>query len=83
MRHEFEFVIGVLEYVRARLSAAPTIDVASQSRHLCVLDAGVGCFLKLHCGHNSAFEKDEKAKLQALIEAATTAQAEGAVQQIV
>ena len=81
--HEFKFVIGMLEYVQARLSAASTIDVARQSRRLHVLDGGVGCFLNLHCGHNSAFEKDEKAQLQELIESATAAQAVGAVQQIV
>lgn len=81
--HEFKFVIGMLEYVQARLSAASTIDVARQSRRLHVLDGGVGCFLNLHCGHNSAFEKDEKAQLQELIESATAAHAVGAVQQIV
>ena len=81
--HEFQFVIGTLQYVQARLSAEPVIEVARRNRRLHVLDGGVGCFLNLHCGHNSAFEKDEKAKLQELIEAATTAQAERAVQQIV
>ena len=75
-------MIGILQYVQARLSAAPTIEVASQSRRLQVLDGGVGCFLNLHCGHNSAFEKEEKAKLQDLIESAT-ASAARPVQQIV
>lgn len=69
--HEFQFVVGVLQYVQARLSAPPTVEVATQCRRLHVLDGGVGCFLKLHCGHNSAFEKDEKEKLQELIAAAT------------
>ena len=80
--HEFQFVVGVLQYVQARLSAASTIELASQSRRLQVLDAGVGCFLNLHCGHNSAFDKEEKAKLQDLIESAT-ASAARPVQQIV
>ena len=82
MTHEFQFVIGILQYALARLVAAPTVDVANQSRRLQVLDGGVGCFLNLHCGHNSAFETDEKAKLRALIEMATT-QTEQPIQQIV
>lgn len=75
-------MIGVLQYVQARLSAPVNVEVANQNRRLSVLDGGVGCFLNLHCGHNSAFEKDEKAKLKELIETAS-AQAAPPVQQIV
>ena len=73
MAHEFKFVVGTLQYVQVRLSAPPTVELATKCRRLHVLDGGVGCFLNLHCGHNSAFEKDEKGKLQELIAAATAA----------
>ena len=80
--HEFQFVVGILQYVQARLSAPPTVEAANENRHLRVLEGGVGCFLNLHCGHNSAYENDEKANLASLIEAATAA-SESSVQQIV
>jgi hypothetical protein len=80
--HEFQFVVGMLQYVQARLAAPATLETARQSRHLQVQEGGVGCSLELHCGHNAAFETDEKAKLRALIEQAT-AQTGQAVQQMV
>jgi len=68
LSHEFQFVLGMLQYIQARLSATPTIEAARAIRNLSVTaDTSVGSFLNLHCGHNNPFSKDEKRRLVDLL----------------
>lgn len=67
--HELQFAIGVLAYVQTRLSSPATVAAALAS---CNLERGaypqVGCFVNLHCGHNNAFDRQERELLRALID---------------
>jgi hypothetical protein len=77
--HEFQFVLGMLEYILARLSATGTVQSSRQIRRLFGTDGSdVGLFMNLHCGHNNLFTKDEKSTLESLINR-TIASAEGAI----
>jgi hypothetical protein len=76
--HEFQFVLGTLQYIHDRLSAAHSIEAARQLRELrSSSDASVGCFMNLHCGHNNQFSRDEKAELKALLDRALAAHDDG------
>jgi hypothetical protein len=75
--HEFQFVLGILQYTQARLSAGTTIESARKICHLQVTDASVGSFLNLHCGHNNPFSRDERKTLKAFLEQATAGAASG------
>ena len=71
--HEFQFVVGILHFVQARLSASATVQAARMSRDLRHYDgSGVGNFLDLHCGHNNPFSSTERESLKALIKIATS-----------
>jgi hypothetical protein len=75
--HEFQFVLGMLQYIQARLSAPANIESAQKILHLQVTDASVGLYMNLHCGHNNPFSKDERKTLKALLERSTTGGASG------
>lgn len=65
---ELKFIIGMLEYVVARLSSKQTLE--SSSRSLDLRD-GMGAFIELHCGHNNPFSAEERIKLQMFLDKAT------------
>ena len=70
--HEFQFVVGILHYIQARLSASATVQAAQLSRDLRHYDgSGIGSFLDLHCGHNNPFSNTERESLKILIDVAT------------
>ena len=74
--HEFQFVLGVLQYVQARLSSPAIVEASLKSASFNVNDnndSTVGCFMNLHCGHNNSFLREEKIQLQSIVEQATTA----------
>jgi len=61
-------VLGVLQYVLARLTAAPTVESARKNRNFeLATDSNVGCFINLHCGHNNPFSADERETLKGLL----------------
>jgi hypothetical protein len=70
--HELQYVVGMLQYVQARLSAPQTIQAARKSLHLQISESNVGSFLNLHCGHNNPFSKVERKKLQSLLDIGMT-----------
>lgn len=60
--------MGVLHYIVSRLSASSTVQAAQQSRRLDGFDdTGAGVFLNLSCGHNNPFSKEEKLRLEVLL----------------
>ena len=70
--HEFQYVLGTLQYLQARVSSAASIDLARKIRGLePSTDSSVGCFMNLHCGHNNPFSNEEKQDLKALLERAS------------
>jgi hypothetical protein len=75
--HEFQFVLGMLQYVQARLSAPANVESAQKILHLQVTDASVGLYMNLHCGHNNPFSKEERKTLKALLERSSTGGASG------
>jgi hypothetical protein len=67
--HEFQYVIGVLHYITARLLAPVTIQLAQKCRQMDGFDeTGVGLFLNLSCGHNNPFSKEEREKLRHIMD---------------
>ena len=68
MKHEMAYVIGMLEYVVARLSSPQAVQSASNCRHGRLDESMVGCFLNLHCGHNNAFSKPERDQLRKILQ---------------
>jgi len=78
--HEFQFIIGVLHYIQARLSAPATIQAARETRHLLGCDdSAIGSFLNLHCGHNNPFGREERQRLEVLLYRATASKSSGLV----
>ncbi|GKY93056.1 hypothetical protein MPSEU_000273900 [Mayamaea pseudoterrestris] len=74
LSHEFQYVLGTLQYLQERLSSTTSIDAARTCRKLDPpMDASIGCYMNLHCGHNNPFSKDEKAELKELLERALAA----------
>ena len=77
MSHEFQFVVGVLHYIQARLSSTLTIQLAQDVLRFSMgEDSGVGVFLNLNCGHNNAFSDDEKQQLLFWLNRASNLQGE-------
>lgn len=68
VKHEITFVIGMLEYMVARISSPQTVQSAYNSRHGKKDESMVGCFLNLHCGHNNPFTKPERDQLRTILE---------------
>ncbi|CAB9500052.1 whole genome shotgun sequence [Seminavis robusta] len=67
VQHEMDFVVGMLEYIVARLSSAPNVETSWRCKHGVQDETAVGMFLNLHCGHNSAFSKPEQDQLKAIL----------------
>lgn len=70
MRHEINFVIGMLDYIVARLSAPVTVQASLNCIHLRREETMVGTFLNLHCGHNNPFSKQERQQLKIILQRA-------------
>ena len=69
VEHELSYCIAVLEYVMARVSAAPHVEISREVFHL---KSKLGYLLNLHCGHNSQFSVEERLKLTTLVNIAET-----------
>jgi len=71
--HEIGFVMDTLRYVMSRLSAPATIETSWRSRHFNSNSPMTeGSFMNLHCGHNHQFSSEERKRLKAVLEQATT-----------
>lgn len=68
VKHEISFVIGMLEYVIARLSSPPIIQASLKCIHCHPEETMVGTFLNLHCGHNNPFSKSERQHLKEILQ---------------
>ncbi len=68
VKSELSFVVGMLEYIVARLSSNAVVESSQRSLHLHAEASGLGAFMNLHCGHNNAFGKDERKKLKQFLE---------------
>lgn len=77
--HEFQYVVGFLQYIVARLTAPQTIQLAQSSLQLHYNDSAVGCFVNLDCGHNNPMSREERRRLQSLLDLATSHQSGGIV----
>ncbi len=64
----FFTVEGMLQYIVARLSSAPSVESNTKSMDL---QDTLGAFLDLNCGHNNPFSDDEKRQLTGLLIKAT------------
>lgn len=68
VKHEITFVIGMLEYMLARLSSPQAVQSSWNCRHGKQDESMVGCFLNLHCGHNNPFAKSERDQLRRILQ---------------
>jgi hypothetical protein len=73
VKHEVSYVIGTLEYTKARLSTPRVVEKNWRNRHLQAESRSIGSFLNLHCGHNNPFSESERKRLKALLKQATSA----------
>ena len=67
---ELVYVVGILEYIVARISSKEVISLSRRRRNGYLDEQGVistGCFLNLTCGHNNQYSSEERGKLIALI----------------
>lgn len=73
--HEFQYILGVLVYIRDRLSAGPSVEAAQRCLALepALSDPSSdgGRFLELHCGHNNPFSTQEREQLIAILNKST------------
>jgi hypothetical protein len=68
VEHEIRYTTGMLQYIVARLSSAPSVESNTKSMDL---QDTLGAFLDLNCGHNNPFSDDEKRQLTGLLIKAT------------
>lgn len=68
VKYEIHYIIGVLQYIVARLSSAPCMESSTKSLEL---QNSLGAFMDLNCGHNNPFSDEEKQQLQVLLMKAT------------
>lgn len=66
---ELRFCISMLEYIEKRLMSKQNINNSVQHLNLERVeeDYSVGCFLKLHCGHNNQYKSDERDKFVSML----------------
>jgi hypothetical protein len=64
VEHEIHYSIGVLQYIVARLSSAPSMEASIKSMDL---QDTLGAFMELNCGHNNPFSEEEKQRLRVLL----------------
>ena len=59
----------MLEYIEKRLMSQQSINNSVQSLNLERVeeDNSVGCYLKLHCGHNNQYKPDERDKFASML----------------
>ncbi len=59
----------MLEYIEKRLMSKQNINNSVQHLNLERVeeDYSVGCFLKLHCGHNNQYKSDERDKFVSML----------------
>ena len=67
MKHEVNFVIGMLDYMITRLSSPVVIEAAWKCKHGTPEETMVGSFMNLHCGHNNAFSTAERQQLRRIL----------------
>eukprot|EP00536_Pseudo-nitzschia_multiseries_P013503 jgi/Psemu1/261464/estExt_Genewise1Plus.C_5790005 len=71
--HEIGYVMETLRYVMSRLSAPANVERSWKSRHFnSESPMAEGSFMNLHCGHNHQFSSEERNRLKAVLEEATT-----------
>ena len=68
VKHELSFVIGMLEYIIARLSSPAVVKVSWKCKHGQLEETMVGTFLNLHCGHNNPFARQERQQLKDILQ---------------
>lgn len=69
VKHEIHYTTGMLQYIVARLSSAPSVESSTKSMDL---QDTLGAFMDLNCGHNNPFSHDEKRQLTELLIKATS-----------
>jgi len=66
---ELAYIVGVLEYILARLTSREVAAVSMIRRtQIDNRSVAAGCFLNLHCGHNNQYSEEEQEKLVELIQ---------------
>ena len=68
VKHEVNFVIGMLDYMVNRLSSPAVIESSWKCKHGKPQETMVGNFLNLHCGHNNAFANTERHQLRNILQ---------------
>ena len=68
VKHEISFIIGMLEYIVARLSSPEVVQTSLKCKHCQPEETMVGTFLNLHCGHNNPFSQQERQQLKKILQ---------------
>lgn len=68
---EMRFIIGMFEYITARLSSPKVVQSAWLRFNLKRDETRVGTFLPLHCNHNNAYSASERARLTEILRQCT------------
>ena len=64
--HEYQFVIGMLQYAQCRLVAEASKQILAVS----YAKSDIGFLMNLHCGHNNAYSKVERLQLKSIADQA-------------